>query len=95
MSLSEEERRIVVNLEAEKVRKTFAETDVLRAAGLWNNLAGRLYYAAFHAGSHLTFHISHRTGRQSPLTPHSKKASSLSLNRTFLTYFALFLQKSL
>lgn len=62
MSLNEEERHIVVNLEAEKARKTFAETEVLRAAGLWNNLAGRLYYAAFHAVSALLIHDHHTVG---------------------------------
>ena len=62
MSLSEEERRIVVGLEAEKARKTFAETEVLRAAGLWNNLAGRLYYAAFHAVSALLINDHHSVG---------------------------------
>ena len=62
MSLSEEERLIIVNLEAEKARKTFAETNVLRTAGLWNNLAGRLYYAAFHAVSALLIHDHHNVG---------------------------------
>lgn len=62
MSLSEEERNIVVNLEAEKARKTFEETEVLRTAGLWNNLAGRLYYAAFHAVSALLIHDHHTVG---------------------------------
>lgn len=62
MSLSEEERTIVVNLEAEKARKTFEETEVLRTAGLWNNLAGRLYYAAFHAVSALLIHDHHTVG---------------------------------
>ena len=67
MSLNEEERHIVVNSEAEKARKTFAETEVLRAAGLWNNLAGRLYYAAFHAVSALLIHDHHTVGtHQSP-----------------------------
>ena len=34
MSLSNEERKIVVGLETEKARKTFAEIEVLRKAGL-------------------------------------------------------------
>ena len=62
MSLNDEERHIVVNLEAEKARNTFAETEVLRASGLWNNLAGRLYYAAFHAVSALLIHDHHTVG---------------------------------
>ena len=31
-------------------------------AGLWNNLAGRLYYAAFHAVSALLIHDHHTVG---------------------------------
>lgn len=34
MSLSNEERKIVIGLETEKARKTFAETEILRQAGL-------------------------------------------------------------
>ena len=62
MSLSDEERRIVVSLEKEKALKTFAETEVLRKAELWNNLAGRLYYAAFHAVSALLISDHHTVG---------------------------------
>ena len=53
MSLNEEERQILVNLEKEKALNTFAEIEILRQAGLWNNIANRLYYAAFHAVSAL------------------------------------------
>lgn len=53
MSLSDEERQIIVSLEKEKALNTFAEIDILRQAGLWNNIANRLYYAAFHAVSAL------------------------------------------
>ena len=37
MSLSDEERKIIVSFEAEKARNTFAEIPVLRQAGLWKN----------------------------------------------------------
>ena len=62
MSLNDEERQIIVNLEKEKALNTFAEMDVLRQAGLWNNIANRLYYAAFHAVSALLIHDQHNVG---------------------------------
>ncbi len=62
MSLSNEERKIVVGLETEKARKTFAEIEVLRQAGLWDNIANRLYYAVFHAVSALLINDGHIVG---------------------------------
>ena len=62
MSLNDEERQIIVNLEKEKALSTFAEMEVLRQAGLWNNIANRLYYAAFHAMSALLIHDHHNVG---------------------------------
>lgn len=62
MRLNPEERNIVVELEADKARSTFAEVEVLRQAGLWNNLAGRLYYSAFHAVSALLVSEGHFVG---------------------------------
>ena len=35
MSINKEERNIIVGLEIEKARKTFAEIEILRQAGLW------------------------------------------------------------
>lgn len=49
MSLSEEERQIIVSLELSKAKETFAQVDVLRQAAFWDGVANRLYYAAFHA----------------------------------------------
>jgi len=49
MSLTDEERSIVVEQEKMKALNTFAEVDILRQAGLWNNINNRLYYSAFHA----------------------------------------------
>ena len=43
MSLKEEERNIIVSMEMEKAEQTFAESEVLKNAGLWSNLANRLY----------------------------------------------------
>lgn len=62
MSLNDEERQILVNLEKEKALNTFAEIEVLRPAGLWNNIANRLYYAAFHAVSALLINDHYNIG---------------------------------
>ena len=62
MSLNDEERQILVNLEKEKALNTFAEIDILRQAGFWNNIVNRLYYAAFHAVSALLIHDRHNFG---------------------------------
>lgn len=62
MSLNEEERRTIVGLEIEKSRKTFSEIEILRQAGLWDNIANRLYYAAFHAVSALLINDGHSVG---------------------------------
>lgn len=62
MSLNDEERQIIVNLEKEKALNTFAEITILRQAGLWNNIANRLYYAAFHAVSALLVNDHHHVG---------------------------------
>ena len=62
MSLNDEERQILVNLEKEKALNTSAEIEILRQAGLWNNIANRLYYAAFHAVSALLIHDHYNFG---------------------------------
>ncbi|MBQ4395038.1 MAG: HEPN domain-containing protein [Paludibacteraceae bacterium] len=62
MSLNDEERQILVNLEKEKALNTFAEMDVLKQAGLWNNIANRLYYSAFHAVSALLINDHYNIG---------------------------------
>ena len=62
MSLNDEERQIIVNLEKEKALSTFAEMEILQKAGLWNNIANRLYYAAFHAVSALLINDHYNVG---------------------------------
>ena len=62
MSLNEEERKIIVGLEIEKSRRTFSEIEILRQAGLWDNIANRLYYASFHAVSALLINDGHPVG---------------------------------
>ena len=59
MSLSEEERRIVVHLELEKANRIFSQIEALRTLGYWDNIANRLYYALFHAVSALLIHDGH------------------------------------
>lgn len=49
MSLSDEERKIIVGLEIEKAYDAYKAAEVLRNASLWSNAANRLYYALFHA----------------------------------------------
>jgi hypothetical protein len=56
MSLSEEERRTIVQLEMERARRTLKEVETLREAELWNGVCNRLYYAVFHAVSALLIH---------------------------------------
>ena len=59
MSLGSEERRVMVDLEIERAKKTMDEMDYLSKGGLWNNMASRLYYAVFHAVSALMIHDGH------------------------------------
>ena len=53
MSLSEEERMTIVQLELERAKRTFTEVETLKEAGLWNGVCNRLYYSVFHAISAL------------------------------------------
>lgn len=53
MSLTDEERKVIVNLEIVKSEKTFQEFDVLYKMELWSSAANRLYYSLFHALSAL------------------------------------------
>lgn len=62
MSLKEEDRRIIVDMEIEKAERLFAEQEVLSCAGLWSTLANRLYYSLFHAVSALLISEGHEVG---------------------------------
>ena len=62
MSLNEEDRRTIVQLEIQKAEQTFAEKDILISGGLWNTLANRLYYSLFHAVSALLISDHHEVG---------------------------------
>ncbi|MBQ6956175.1 MAG: HEPN domain-containing protein [Bacteroidales bacterium] len=60
MSLSDEERTIVVGLEIEKAYVAYDETTWLIEKKSWSGAAGRLYYALFHAVSALLIHDHHQ-----------------------------------
>ena len=49
MSLSNEERQILVTLELKKARETYDEIGILISANRLNGAANRMYYAVFHA----------------------------------------------
>ena len=53
MSLSENERQIVVNRELEKAQRTFEDMEFCANEGKWEAASNRLYYALFHAMSAL------------------------------------------
>ena len=59
MSLNDEERRIIVNLELEKANNTIAQIPELQKLGYWDNIANRLYYAVFHAVNALLINDGH------------------------------------
>ncbi len=49
MSLSQEERTIMVQLEIERAVRMVSEFAIYQENNLWNTLVNRMYYAAFHA----------------------------------------------
>ena len=49
MSLSDEERMIMVEFEIERAHRIIAQFPILEDAKLWDTLANRVYYAVFHA----------------------------------------------
>ena len=56
MSLTDEERRIMVELEIERAEKITEQFQTLREQQYWDTLVNRMYYAAFHAVSALLIH---------------------------------------
>jgi hypothetical protein len=60
MSLSENERSIIVNREIEKAEKTFDDVLFCVRANKWETAANRLYYALFHAMSALLISDGHQ-----------------------------------
>jgi len=62
MSLKEEDRRILVELELEKAEKTFSQVEALKREQYWDTLANRLYYSLFHAVSALLINDQREVG---------------------------------
>ena len=60
MSLSENERQIIVEREMEKALRTFDDMDFNAREGKWEAAANRLYYALFHAMSALLIKDGHQ-----------------------------------
>jgi uncharacterized protein (UPF0332 family) len=58
MSLSDEERRVIVNLEIEKAYRHYNQALIMQREEQWDGMANRLYYAVFHAVSALMIHDS-------------------------------------
>ena len=56
MSLTDEERRIMVELEIERAEKIIEQFETLREQQYWDTLVNRMYYVAFHAVSALLIH---------------------------------------
>lgn len=59
MALTDEERRIIVQLELEKAHSIMAQIENLKILEYWDNIANRLYYAIFHAVSALLINDGH------------------------------------
>lgn len=62
MSLKEEDRKVIVTLELERVDKLLSQLDTLQKAGLWDIVANRLYYALFHTVSAMLISDHHEVG---------------------------------
>ena len=62
MSLKEEDRRILIELELEKAEKTFSQIEALQREQYWDTLSNRLYYSLFHAVSALLINDQREVG---------------------------------
>lgn len=60
MSLSDEERAILVRLEMEKAHRAYDEAMTLMEKEYWGGTAGRIYYALYHAVAALLIHDHHQ-----------------------------------
>lgn len=60
MSLSDEERKTIMQLEIERASRTLNEVEAIRKAELWNGVANRLYCAVSHAVSALLIRDGHQ-----------------------------------
>lgn len=76
MSLSDEERRIMVELELERAEKMIQEFPTFVEKQYWDTLVNRMYYAAFHAVNALLIHNSMRV--------HTHKGALITFNKDFI-----------
>lgn len=60
MSLSEEERSILIGLEIEKAHEMMEDTELLIDKNRWSSAANRLYYAIFHCICALFIHDGYK-----------------------------------
>ena len=59
MSLSDEERSIIVSLEIEKAFRHYKQALIMQREEQWDGMSNRLYYAVFHAVSALLIFDKH------------------------------------
>ncbi|MBQ7191875.1 MAG: HEPN domain-containing protein [Paludibacteraceae bacterium] len=82
MSLSQEERNIMIQLEIERSNKMMAEFPIYIANKLWSTLVNRMYYAVFHAATALlikhSLHASTHQGLYVLLSKYFVKTGVLS-----------------
>ena len=62
MSLTDEERAILVKLEYEKGVSFIEQAEKIAELDYWDMVANRLYYAVFHAVTALLIHDRHKVG---------------------------------
>lgn len=62
MSLTQEERTIMVQLEMERADRLIAELPIYIEHEMWASMANRMYYAAFHAATALLIKNSLHAG---------------------------------
>ena len=62
MSLSDEERKAIVDYRAEKALAAIEEIKKVLPLGVWAIIANRMYYALYYAASALLIHDGHAVG---------------------------------
>ncbi|MBQ7438718.1 MAG: HEPN domain-containing protein [Paludibacteraceae bacterium] len=76
MSLSDEERRIMVELEIERAEKITEQFPTLQEQKYWDTLVNRMYYAVFHAVSALMIHNA--------IHVHTHRGALIAFNKEFV-----------
>jgi len=82
MSLSDEERRIMVELEMERAEKITEQFETLRKQQYWDTLVNRMYYAIFHAVSALMIHNA--------ISIHTHRGALNAFNKEFVRSYNCF-----